>query len=119
MPPVQIIHRYTAIFPRSVDAPRIPWPADVVDRVHALPDVVDVVFPDLSASWIGPGSTEDGIRVETRRRFIEVYTASSGKAAALIARTELIRLLDELRAELGYPAYTLAGCELELLEVRP
>lgn len=94
-------YHYIAAFPRVMEGPRPAWPVSVAARFAELADVVDVIFPDLTASWEREGDGE--VRIESRRRFIEVYAKSATPAAARKCRDEIVRLIRELRDELEQP----------------
>lgn len=103
MPPATVSYHYRVAFPRVFDAPRPTWPITIYQRVRALPDVVEALFPDLTATW--HDGTRDDVggaltRRESRRRFIEVTTSSATPKAAEAARIAVLALLEQVRREL-------------------
>lgn len=109
---------YIAVFPRLYEAPRPAWPEEIIARFRGIPGVVDAIFPDLTASWVRAGDRALEPNVETRRRFIEVYTKAASPYAAKATRDELVRLLDELKASVNAQAYTLVTIPIDDVEVR-
>lgn len=96
-------YHYIAAFPRHVDAPNQPWPVETIARFRAIPGVVDAIFPDLTASWRPAGAELAGLEpnIESRRRFVEVYTDADTPTAARETEAAIRALIVALKKELG------------------
>lgn len=110
---------YIAVFPRVTDAPRPAWPMGLLAQTKAIAGVVDAIFPDLTASWVKAAPNgEAAPHIETRRRFIEVYTRAESPSAARETKDALVALLDGLKAQIGAASYTLVTIPITDVEVR-
>lgn len=74
-------YRYDVAFPRRWDEARAAGRIETIEALLAIPDVVDALFPDLTASWRSEEYPERPNR-ESRRRTIVVLTSSASKADA-------------------------------------
>lgn len=116
--PTPNAYRYTLIFPRVSDVPRPAWPPAVITRTLALPDVVDAYFPDLTASWAPAGPRrDDAVNVESRRRLVEILTASATPEAAAGAEAAIRAFALELLDLVGAKRATLIITPLADVEV--
>lgn len=105
----------SAIFERTVDTPRSEWPLELIDRVNAVDNVVDSLFPDLSAAWVAPGAGDSAL--ESHRRVIEVLIKATTPASADIALQRVRALIREVCAELELGRVTLVTTPADNIEV--
>ena len=115
--PAAHAHHYTLIFPRIFDEPRPAWPPEVIESARAVPGLVDVVFPDLSATWTVEGDAPGTIRSESRRRFVELFTNAATPAKAKETDDAVRALALELLELVDAGAVTLVKTDVTDVEV--